>query len=445
MAVAVLRRLTQSKASRDALTLMSGTALSQLIPIAVSPLLTRMYSAAEMGHWATFVAVASVAGILVDLRFSLAIVLADTTAHGFALLCICVAVSLAVSVLLATMLLTLLIVFGRLPFHLDHAELLPLAVLALGLNQSLYSWSNRQLRYRLMAKSKIAQSSLASLVAVAAGWLYPQGHYNGLICGYVFGTIAGVSLLVWGVCALDRHLIRDLRMSAMPSVAHRYRRFPILGIPADLVNVTTNQLPVFMLGYFHSSNAVGLFSLTLRVLVAPISLIARAVQDVFKDRASRDFVATGTCRRVFRDTLWILLALSIPIFIGLALVAPELFARAFGEQWREAGVFCRYLAPLFILRFAATPLSYVLYLADRQWHDLLWQITLFFGALIALVLGGLFFSVRGTIGLYSAVYSCAYVVYIAMSYRYAKGDPSPHSAPPQTHVQTRTILEQRAG
>ena len=71
-----MRRLTpQSAYARNVIKLMMGTSLAQAIPIAISPILTRLYSPEEFGRFALYMAVAMIASVLVTGRYELAIML----------------------------------------------------------------------------------------------------------------------------------------------------------------------------------------------------------------------------------------------------------------------------------------------------------------------------------------------------------------------------------
>jgi O-antigen/teichoic acid export membrane protein len=91
---------------------------------------------------------------------------------------------------------------------------------------------------------------------------------------------------------------------------------------------------------------------------------------------------------------------------------------AFGERWRLAGTMALWLLPLFALRFVASPLSYLFYVAGKQHVDLVWQ-----GLLLVMTLATLWTptNARGALMAYSASYSAMYCVYLFLSYRYSRG------------------------
>ena len=109
----------------------------------------------------------------------------------------------------------------------------------------------------------------------------------------------------------------------------------------------------------------------------------------------------------------------ILLAIGVILLAEPLFVFAFGESWRKAGVIAVWLMPMFTLRFIASPLSYVFYIANKQHIDLIWQCALFCMTIAAFLLITNF---EEAVKIYAVGYSCLYMVYLILSYRYSKGN-----------------------
>ena len=62
----------------------------------------------------------------------------------------------------------------------------------------------------------------------------------------------------------------------------------------------------------------------------------------------------------------VLMAVGLPIFALVVQEGPELFARAFGPGWTQAGLYARVLAPALFISFVVGPLSNLLNI--RQWQ-----------------------------------------------------------------------------
>jgi len=65
----------KSEFSRNILTLMTGTSIAQAIPVAISPILTRMYTPEDFGTLALFVAITGVFSVIASGRYELALML----------------------------------------------------------------------------------------------------------------------------------------------------------------------------------------------------------------------------------------------------------------------------------------------------------------------------------------------------------------------------------
>jgi hypothetical protein len=61
--------------NRHVLTLVTGTGLAQIIPLAITPILARIYSPEQFGVFALFIAVASSLSVVATGRYELAIML----------------------------------------------------------------------------------------------------------------------------------------------------------------------------------------------------------------------------------------------------------------------------------------------------------------------------------------------------------------------------------
>jgi len=207
----------------------------------------------------------------------------------------------------------------------------------------------------------------------------------------------------------------------MRSFWHRQRKFPLLSLPADSINTAAAQLPLLIVGSRFGAEVAGHLALTLRVLAAPVALLGSSVLDVFRRTGSESWRARGHCRDEFGRTFRVLATGAALVGFLLAVTAEALFAWLFGETWRASGTMALWLLPMFGLRFVASPLSYVFYMAGKQQADLVWQCVL-----LAMTLATLWLPATHAAALqaYSWGYSAMYVLYLAMSYRYSRGAPT---------------------
>ncbi|MCH7418391.1 oligosaccharide flippase family protein [Pseudomonas mosselii] len=416
------RLLPQSAYARNVITLMTGTGLAQAIPIAVSPILTRIYSPEQFGLFALFMAIASIAAVLVTGRYEQAILLPKEDRDAMQV----VALSTLLSILLSFTLFVLVCFFNA-----PIAELLgnpavapwlywiPLSTLLMGGYQSLSYWCNRKGQYKRLAVSRTLQSGCSSGGQLAGGAL--AAGVTGLVWGQLIGQLLALLALARMVLREDRSFVRGVSLGQMAAWAKKYINFPKFLIAAHGFNTASSQMPIMLLSVMFNASSVGFYNLTQRVLGAPITLVAGALGDVFRQEASRAYIDTGNCKLVYVKTLKRLLIVSILPFFAFFLMAPVFFALVFGEPWRVAGEYARILVPMFFLRFVASPLSMVFIVAEAQKLDLAWQVMLFVLVVVAFLAGYWLGSEWLALVFFTIAYSFCFLVNLLISYRLACG------------------------
>ena len=186
-------------------------------------------------------------------------------------------------------------------------------------------------------------------------------------------------------------------------------------LPADSLSSFGALLPVALIGSQYGAASAGQVALTIRVLAAPVGLLGKAIQDVFKREAVLEREQRGSCERLYFTILlgafpvMVLFVATLHYFgpAGFALVVWRRVASSRGEMSKS-------LAPVFALSLVASPLSYIVYLVNRQHIDLVWQ-----AALVGLVWFSLtqFPGLEQSIHAYALAYVSMYVVYLLISYK----------------------------
>jgi O-antigen/teichoic acid export membrane protein len=180
-------------------------------------------------------------------------------------------------------------------------------------------------------------------------------------------------------------------------VARRYRSFLFFGTSAALLTAASFHLPFIVLTAFFGTAAMGQFGLSYRMTTIPVTLVAQSIGQVFFSRAAAAR-QTPELARLTAQTATTLLALGLPIFGALFVVAPQAFPLIFGPAWQEAGLYARLLAPYLLLSIVAQPLSTLL--TVREWQKAL----LIFTVLeLALRMGAIYWGI-GTQQMYWAVF-----------------------------------------
>lgn len=401
---------------RSVMTVLTGTAMAQAFPLALTPVLTRLYSPEELGDYSIWFGAVSVLLILGSARLEMALFVSKDESDRENLARLVLVFASAVSALSAPAALMLCSLTSLSPLVAVFALPLALTVFSLSVYQFLlsclvYSKEFARLgwaRFSLAASTVVAQVVAGSMGAGVAGLVYCH------LCGAI---LALLTTLLWSGMKPGR-LLSGAIPREMLSCLRRHWKFPVASIPADVVSALTTQLPLFMLAARFDSASAGYFSIATRVLGAPVGLLASSVLDVYTESSAREFRETGSCRRVFLRTLKALTLGAVVPFLLIGLFGAPVFGAVFGTEWEMAGRIAMIMSPLFFLRFIFSPLSYTIYVAGKQQYDLLWQFVLFCLVVASFRMPP---GLDACLWMYVASYSAMYLIYGAMCYRFALG------------------------
>lgn len=418
---AVKRIFFEGEFNRNVLTLVTGTGLAQLIPLAATPLLARVYLPEQFGVFALFIAVTSSLAVIATGRFELAIMLPRKDVDAANIGAMSVAINLAVSLVLLVM---AWLLNGPVCTLLGNRAispwlyLVPLAVLLNGVYLNLNYWSNRNKLYALMANRRVIQSggtAAAQLGLGAAG-----AGAGGLVIGNLAGQALAAAMMARMVHRHNRQLWRCLDHRKMLALARRYRNCAQLLVPAHTLGALSAQLPAIFINATFGLAAAGSYMLAERVAGMPMSLVSGSIADVFRQQISECYLAGKNCRREFLTTLKKLVLVAAPPFLVLLLCAPSLFALLLGAKWRVAGEYAQLLCPMFFLRFIMNPLSVIAIIAQKNRYELTWQAGMLAGlGLAALSHYFVRFGPKEFLAVIAIVYSMFDLAYIVASYRFA--------------------------
>lgn len=409
--------ITRSPFSLHVFTLMSGTMIAQAIPLAIAPILTRLYSPSNFGVFALYTAIVSMLSVIVTGRYELAIILPESEEDAFNIF-----ILTSIIILISTLLFTFIIVFFksqivhmlRIPDIGSWLYFVPLSIFIIGFYQAVNNWLIYKRKFKMLATTRICQSGLVGGVQVGFGSL--GFTINGLIPGQIIGqglTIGLVGMRVW---KNFKPRFSGVTKEKILQQAKRYKKFPKYSLVADFVNIAANQIPYFMFNRYFGMVILGFYSLAQRVLGTPISLIAFSLLEVFKERASRDYRDTGNCRDIYTKTFKHLFLLSIVPALILFIAAPQIFTFIFGRNWTIAGEYTQILSVMFFLKFISSPLSCIIYIAEKQNYDLYGQLLLLVFALVSISCGAYFKNPKIGVILFSLSYSLMYIFSLIISY-----------------------------
>lgn len=359
----------------DAFTLSSATGVAQIVALLAAPVLTRLYTPDDFGMFSVYASILSLVVVVACLRYELAITLPEENSSALALL------SLSV---FAVLLLTFgcgvgVYLFGDSLgawFGLKDQKFLltflPMSLLLAGLYKAGSYWAIRTKSFRIVAVSKISQSSTQTVTQIVLGVL-SLGAF-GLVIGELLGKVLANVALWIGIRRDDSANISHVTVAQLKFEASRYRKFPLISSWSAMINQAGGVAPTLLLAGLYGPVVAGWYALVQRVLAMPMDLVGQSIQMLYFGEASELIRKnTSALRRLFLKSAAGLFLLGLIPASLLFFFGDTLFAFVFGEEWRQAGVFSQILSVAFLFRFAISPLTQTLNIIERQDLQLIWD------------------------------------------------------------------------
>lgn len=355
----------KSEFSRNVLTLMTGTTIAQAIPIAISPILTRLYTPEDFGVFALYMSIASILAVLATGRYELAIMLPKKDEDAVNIAALSIVISFFVSFIV------FLIVFI---FNSEITTLLgndkisnwlyfvPITVLLTGIYQSFNYWSNRKKQYKRLATSRIVKSGATGTTNIGLG--FSGFGASGLIVGGIAGQVIATSILAQMVCKEDRNKFKEIRRIKIFALIKKYKKFPIFNLPNALIDGLRLSGVSILIAKFFTTATLGQFSLAWKMVQTPMSLIGSSLSQVFFQKiSSSNKMELNLIVKKFIIKAFII---ALPIFLIIYFFAVDIFIIVFGENWRLAGEAASIMTPWLFLNFLSGPMANVFIVLNKQ-------------------------------------------------------------------------------
>jgi O-antigen/teichoic acid export membrane protein len=404
-------------------TLTSGTAISQAVPIILSPVFSRLYTPEDFGALAVFLSIYSIITIIATSRLELTIIipLKDEDAMNIA------ALSVLSSFFVGFLSLIFFIFFeGSIKNYFEYGGtgvslyLIPFCVLLYGIYQNLYYWFNRKMEFRQTSINSITQSLTASLSKVALGLInIIQG---GLIIGTILGQFVSAVLFIHTIIKKYKN---ELASVSLPGITAQFKRYyklaATLTISHGLQGIYT-QIPVLFIAKYFDLMTIGFVSLSTKVVTLPISIISSAFGDVFRQKASEEFHRFGKFDKIFISTLKKTFLISIVPFNLIFFFAPPLFSFIFGKEWEMAGEYLQIIITGEFFAFIINPLDKASLIREKKKYILAWNISRFItNVLIVLIALHYDMTVKNYLILLAGNNIAHYLIDLSACYRFSKG------------------------
>ncbi len=390
---------------KNIFTLVSGTAIAQLIAILAIPILTRLYSPEDFGLLATVVTISAFVATFSTLSYESAIVLEGDRPDAMSLVKLCFMLAFVISI--AAGLLSL-VYFGIENWPLSLFSMF--TALLLSFSNIWWAYANMLVMYKVISKSQIIKSLIVVLSQLLIANFYISEY--GLIIGNITGILISV-IVLFATFDIAR-VFKESNYDSIKRVIKKYKAFPFYTAPQNLTGYFLDNFPIFIIGFLYSPATLGFYFLSKKMVQIPGGILGAAVKRVFYREAA---ILTDNGKFLELKALYkkMVLYLSSIIFVPILLMfmySLDIFVYIFGSEWSESGNYAKWMVLSFGALFVMAP-TRVLFLIFKKQKQLL-GLDLGIGILSSssFVIVNYYFSLLDAVAVFSTITAICYILII---------------------------------
>ncbi len=399
--------------------LISGTVIAQVIPIAIQPILKRIFTPEDFGVFDIYLKILGILFVVFALKYDMGVVLPKNKIKAQALLILSMlfavvftAISFVVVLLFNEQILNLLDISSQYSFIL---YLLPFSTLFFSLYNSINYLLIRDKKFVASSVNKVSRRGLEGAVQVGMGLGLTSGLKTyGLFIGDLLGNIA---YFVSAYFQSFRGMKFDKRLFSykfLKNVAKEYSDLPKYNLIPELLNSFFSASLTFIVMAKFSIIDVGFLEATQRLLAVPSAFISVSLGQVILQRVSEN---VGNKIKIIPDLkmlVYIMFAISIAFTLFILFLGPWSFGLFLGETFEKSGEYAQYLIIYFAVSFMVSAFGQVLIALKEFKANAIWQVSKFF--LIYSLVFVSFDSIHSFLLIYSAIGTFVYLLYAVIIY-----------------------------
>ena len=386
---------------------MTGSIVAQALPVAISPILTRLYSPEDFGIFALYMSCATIISVIATGRYELAIMLPSNDIDAINLTMLSAIISLFISIL------SLIILYF---FHEQILTLLgnkeisqwlyivPITVFLTGLYQSMNYWMNRKKHYANLSSSRIVKGSTSSAASIAFG--FSGFRKQGLIMGEIISLFASVFFIGILFCKKYKSFFRHISKKKIKQQAIQYKSFPKFDILNALLFSLSKNGVIILLTRFYGGGAVGFYSFTQKILITPFHFFTNSFSQVFYQKLADNYNKNQTnfSKLLNKAIDKMVIFITIPLLL-FVILSKYFIPFIFGENWKDLYQYVCILSPFIYLNLIVVPVSFVLKVISKQKLSLILNFFLFLAQTVTIAVSShiLNYDILTTLFLFSII------------------------------------------
>ena len=367
---------------KNTLWLLIGSGFSQIIPLAISPILTRIYSVHAFGIFGFTQSIISPMSAIACGRFEMTVVLAKDKRGAES----GVVLSYLFSLILTLLFFILIVLFKNYIYQWFSLELIhpvyfliPFFLLFQGIHIVNLYWLQRVKLFKKIASIKFVQHSFIGILSLILAYFFPN---TGLVLGMLFGWLL-LDIISYYQIFNSGFSFRNVTQGEIVKHFKRYYEYPLYNAITAFLYYATLSIPTLIISTRFLSNELGYYSLTRQILFIPTSLLAGVISQVFFQRIAENIKGKVQIWPQFNKLLLILIGICILMVIVLFPFSTKIFSLVFGQKWIVAGEYAKWMVFIAAFQFLGTSMLNFLPALKKLKLFSAWQL-LYFGCSLIL-------------------------------------------------------------
>ncbi len=412
MSINLIKKILKNTTFKSVATLVSGTAIAQLILIGFQLILRRLYPPDAFGTFGVYMSIVGLLVILSTLRYDLSVVLPKKDSIANNLMISGILLSLLVNTIVFIVILVfkdnLAVMIGFPAKYSNWLYFIPLSTFLFSSYQMINYWLTRKGAFKSIATNKIFRRSTEGITQSTLGAFYFNG---GLISGDIAGNIIN---LLSGIRQSIKNgfTFKSINKRMMIYGLKRYINFPKFQALPAVLNTASILLPIFLINKYFDNDTAGYFDLSRQILAVPIAFITAALSQVLLKEYGDRIKNNLKIKKNVLQTALFLSMLIVPFVVIIVLWGEPLFALFFSDVWTTSGHFASIIVAAFAIQFIVSPLSISFTILEELKLLAIWQIAYF------TLIFSLYFLVDNSIETFLMIYTLinilAYIIYFIM-------------------------------
>lgn len=392
----------------------SGTMLGQIISFITLPIIARIYGAEIMGIWTLLNSIAIIINSFSDMGLTNALMVEEDDDSMLRLYNVVTTIVFAISIVTGV---GVAVYYFIVPNSMELstaflAIFMIVLIFALQQTQVCYTWLNRKGKYDVLMKNPMINNSVIGIVAILFGMIGFKKY------GYYIAVIFGNIITILHMKRFLPKKMFTLKKEDFKTVFKTRKRFVMYQMPTNVISQVKNQLPVMLIEGFFGTKILGYYSVSVKILNIPITLLANAIGRVFFQTIS-DMARKGqeigefTYRNIVKA-----MKIAIVPMIFLVAFGDVVIMILFGKEYEMAGAMLQIVSFQNFFTFLMMSSQGITVTLDKQSYAMISCIMQSVGFVIGLGLGAYVFdSVYIGLFLMSVIYVIIQIAYFCALFK----------------------------